>query len=234
MRKSPLRNSVLPLRRKRLQRHARQLARKVELKAKARLRPVNPERRARLREKQFGPHHQLFHVLPCVECHPERYRDARTVLATLERYRERTWRTCDPAHVKGRGAGGEWRGNIVPLCSGPGGHHDRERAPKAGPPDKVAAMGRRAWLARVARDLTAALEIPAPAFDMAACFYELAGGSPGAFALRLPTVVRDLEAHISNQPTFAERYRAALDEVRAWARSACPWALASRPAGRAE
>lgn len=60
------------------------------------LRRVNPERRAKLREIQFGTHGPRIEALRCAVC------------AALPR--------VEPAHVKSCGAGGEWR-DIVPLCA---------------------------------------------------------------------------------------------------------------------
>lgn len=69
---------------------------RTQLKRKTPLRPVNPERRAKRKAKQFGPQANLCRRLPCAAC------------GRLG--------PSDPAHVISRGAGGGDRGNVIPLC----------------------------------------------------------------------------------------------------------------------
>lgn len=204
-----------------LRAHGKTLERKGWLSRKGHVRKVNPARKERLIQGQFGPHHEVYHVLPCVVCSPEAYADRLAMLRTVERYHGRTWRTSDPAHVRAKGAGGKHRA-ILPACRT---HHNLERAWKSGAPDiEGARAAREAGLAKAA-DLAAVLAIPAPAFDLAAGVYELAGGgTPWGFALRLPAVLADLDLRALK--ACPERYRAIAAEIRAWAAVACPWALA--------
>jgi hypothetical protein len=78
-------------------------ATRTPLRRLVRVRPVNPERRARLHAEQFSTHADFIRSLPCAVpgcgCRP-----------------------VDPAHVRSRGAGGK-ACDQVPLCAGPVGHH---------------------------------------------------------------------------------------------------------------
>jgi len=55
---------------------------------------VNPARKKKLHEKQFGNYAELVRSLPCVVC-------------------DRS--PCDPHHVRSRGAGGD-KSDLCPLC----------------------------------------------------------------------------------------------------------------------
>lgn len=63
--------------------------------------PINKARRARVNATTFGPQARAARLMPCCICGR---------------------RPCDPAHVLSRGAGGK-DSDVVPLCSGPRGHH---------------------------------------------------------------------------------------------------------------
>ncbi|HET7234534.1 MAG TPA: hypothetical protein VFJ16_31265 [Longimicrobium sp.] len=224
MKRTPLARKAPPKPRARGLQHTAQLAAKPRpAKPRARLRPLNPERRKRLREEQYGPHHQLFHALPCAECFPERYATHRacleTVLAALPRL---GWRRSDPAHVKSRGAGGKAR-HVLPGCFTH--HRVIEHGLKRGPADPVGARQRRAERVEVAARLAAVLAIPEPRFDMAAAIYELAGGTPHRFALRVPLVLADLEQKIGDEGWCWERWESCRGEVLEWARHHAPWML---------
>lgn len=95
LRRTPLRPSVQPLRRK------------------ARLRPFNPERRARLYERNFGTYSDFIRLLPCAVPDCQR-------------------RDIEAAHVvKCRGMGGcnGDKTGLAPLCGSralPGHHQEQE------------------------------------------------------------------------------------------------------------
>jgi len=79
--------------------------RHVPLRRYTRLRQRNSARLARLRAKQFGAQADLCRGLPCYVC--------------------RAPAPSDPAHVRTRGAHGQDRANVVPLCRE---HHLQQHA----------------------------------------------------------------------------------------------------------
>lgn len=82
--------------------------RRSPIPRRIRIRPINPERRARLFARNF--HSEAFvrwtHRQPCIACGARRF--------------------IHCAHVRSRGAGGTWR-DIVPLCESC--HRAQEAAP---------------------------------------------------------------------------------------------------------
>lgn len=97
------------------------------LKRSKRMPRVNRERKARLREEQFGPQAEACRALPCAACTALRYDEwpesvkpdtggfIRQQLVN-ERYGyARVWACSDPQHCPTRGAGGLDK-DTLPLC----------------------------------------------------------------------------------------------------------------------
>jgi len=75
----------------------------AELQRRSFLHAVNPERKAKLYERNYGEKADWIRSLPCLVCGA---------------------RPCDAAHVKSRGAGGT-SADLVPLCHA---HHMEQHA----------------------------------------------------------------------------------------------------------
>lgn len=71
-----------------------------------RINTVNRARKEARNALAFGPQARAARMMPCCVC---------------------SRRPCDPAHVKSRGAGGK-DCDVVPLCSGPRGHHQEQHS----------------------------------------------------------------------------------------------------------